>query len=128
MNGPIIVLIVDDETIILDCLSIYFEDEGFEVHTAVTADQALEVLAALRPHVCIADMGLDGMNGEEFILRAHSAHPHIRFILHTGSAYELSDFLRSTGMSQDDIMLKPVHDLSLFTDRIRLLASAGVHT
>jgi DNA-binding response OmpR family regulator len=125
MNQPISVLVVDDETIILECLSIYFEDEGFEVHTATSAETALQLMKSVRPHICITDMGLDGMNGEEFILKAHAVNPGTRFLIHTGAAYTLTDELCAVGMTLDDIMIKPIYDFTVFLGRIRALAAGG---
>jgi len=122
MSQQINVLIVDDEPLILDCLSIFFEDEGFTVHTASNAEDALRQIISLRPHVCITDMGLEGINGDEFILKAHAESPKTLFMIHTGAYFDLTDNLRSIGMTTDDILIKPVLDFSVFSTRIRAYA------
>ena len=119
MRNQINVLIVDDETIILDCLSIYFEDDGFNVQTATGAKEALQMIASTKPQACVTDMGLNDMSGEEFILKAHEITPDTRFLIHTGSSFNLTDKLRSIGMTEEDIVIKPALDFTIITNRIR---------
>ena len=117
-NSSITVLLVDDNDMIRECVTAYLEDEGFTVHSCVTAEEALELIAAVNPAVCISDMRLPGMNGENFILKAHALCPATGYLLHTGVLYTLSDELRAIGMTDGDVLLKPVHDLSKLVKKI----------
>jgi len=120
------ILIVDDDELIRDCMTAFLEDEGFQVHTAARAEDALLSIAAVNPVVCITDLQLPGMNGEEFIQKAVEICPAARFMIHTGSAYVLADELRAIGMNSDDVLLKPIHDLSLLA-RLIIKISASVN-
>jgi DNA-binding response OmpR family regulator len=124
-DADIRVLLVDDDEMIRDCMTAYLEDEGFTVHCAVSAEEALETIAALCPTVCISDLRLSGMNGEEFISKAFLLCPDTGFLIHTGLQYRLSVELRAIGMTSDDVLLKPMHDLSKLVNKIRLIAAAG---
>ena len=124
-NSAITVLLVDDDEMIRDCVGAYLEDEGFSVHGADSGEAGLEVVYTLRPAVCISDMGLPGMNGEEFILSAHALCPGTGYLLHTGMFYSLSDELLAIGMTSEDVLLKPVHDLSKLVTTIRRIAVSG---
>ena len=123
-NGDISVLLVDDD-MIRDCVGAYLEDEGFSVHGAESGEEALESIARICPSVCISDMRLPGMDGAEFIIKAHTLCPETGYLLHTGMLYSLSDELRLIGMTADDVLLKPIHDLSKLIDKIRQLTAAG---
>jgi len=123
MNHDTPILIVDDDAMIRDCMAAFLEDEGFPVHTADNAENALEMIAAVRPVVCITDMRLPGMNGELFIQMAHAVCPQSHFMIHTGSAYVLADELRALGMDSEDVLLKPIHDLSLLASRVMEIAA-----
>ena len=123
MNRQVIVLVVDDESMIRDCISAFLEDEGCTVITSVSAEEALLRIGDIAPAVCITDMLLPGMNGESFILNAHEICPGTHFLIHTGALYILSDELRAIGMTPSDVLLKPVHDLSLIMARITCLIS-----
>lgn len=124
-NSDIRVLLVDDDEMIRDCVAAYLEDEGFSVHGAASGEEALESIAAISPAVCISDMRLPVMNGEEFICRAHALCPAAAYLLHTGMLYSLSDSLRAIGMTADDVLLKPIHDLSKLVNKIKHIAAAG---
>jgi DNA-binding response OmpR family regulator len=99
--------------------------------TRVLQFKQLQVLKKLitstRPHVCITDMGLDGINGDEFILKAHAASPKTLFMMHTGASFDLTDELRAIGMTTEDILIKPVIDFTLFSNRIRAHAAGGAN-
>lgn len=113
------ILLVDDDELIRDCVTAYLEDEGFDVHRAASGEEALDLMAQVRPLVCISDMRLPGMDGEAFIVAAHALCPATRFFLHTGMLYSLSEELRAIGMTVDDVLLKPIHDLSKLVAKIR---------
>ena len=124
-DSEISVLLVDDDELIRECITAYLEDEGFIVHSSGSAEKALELISAYYPAVCISDMRLPGMNGEEFILRAHALSAATGFLIHTGMLYQLSDELRSIGMNADDVLLKPIHDLTKLVGKIKKIAAAG---
>ena len=124
-NSDITVLLVDDDEMIRDCVTAYLDDEGFTVHCADSGETGLESLLAIRPAVCISDMRLPGMNGEEFIVKAHALSPDTGYLLHTGMLYSLSDELRAIGMTSDDVLLKPIHELSRLVDKIRHVVATG---
>jgi hypothetical protein len=65
------------------------------------------------------------MNGEEFIVCAAALCPDTAFLLHTGTLYTLSDELRAIGMTPEDILLKPIHELSTLVDKIKRKSAAG---
>lgn len=124
-KADIRVLLVDDEEMIRDSVSAYLEDEGFSVYCTASAEEALESIVSISPVVCISDLRLPGMDGEKFIVRAYDLCPSTIFMLHTGMLYILSDELRAIGMTADDVLLKPIHDLSRLVDKIRNLATVG---
>lgn len=123
-NADIKILLVDDDEMIRECVTAYLEDEGFTVVGTSTAEEALEIIAGFTPLVCIADMTLPGgMNGDEFILKAHAVSPETSYMLHTGKIYTLTDELKAIGMKPDDVLLKPIHDLSKLVEKIKIIAA-----
>ena len=50
------VLIADDETSIREVLTIYLEQEGFEVHTAIHAEEACAKIAQLDLSLVLSDL------------------------------------------------------------------------
>jgi CheY-like chemotaxis protein len=115
------VLIVDDETPICENLSAYLEDEGIEVHVVHSGEEAVRrVEQGLDIQVCILDLRLPGMNGNETALTLHHLAPGIRFLIHTGSAdYEPSPDLAGIGVTPAHLFRKPVTDMSLLLRAVR---------
>ncbi len=76
-------LIVDDEKDVLKTLSLIFEEE-YEVFTATSGAQALEILEREKIALIIADQRMPGITGVEFLERTIATHPHVIRILLTG--------------------------------------------
>ena len=121
MNAPLPrLLIVDDEEQIRRLIMEFLEDyEEFDLRDAGSGEEALDVLAQGRADLCVVDMRLPGMRGEEFILEAKARGLCDHFFLHTGSVdLTLSDALREIGLTDDDVFIKP-NDLERLVERIR---------
>ena len=57
------ILVIDDEAEIVDQVKEYFEEEGFEVMTAETGMEGIQILRKCQPQVIILDMKLPDMSG-----------------------------------------------------------------
>src|ERR1700755_1698509 len=57
------VLVVDDETNIVELLSVSLKFQGFEVHTASSGPAALDKAREVRPDAVILDVMMPGMDG-----------------------------------------------------------------
>ena len=118
------VLVIDDEPAICLSLSAFLEDYGFRASTAESAEDALELMKSNEYDVCIVDMRLPGMSGEDLILRARERYPDQRHIIYTGSiSYNLPEKLKELGMRPEHVFLKPVRVLSLLVKCIKELVS-----
>jgi two-component system response regulator HydG len=80
------VLIIDDETSILDTLRILLKREGFEVHTATGGQQGLDALAELHPALVLSDIRMPGVGGLEILKATREIDPTIPVILMTAQA------------------------------------------
>lgn len=80
------VLIIDDETSILDTLRILFKREGFEVHTAVGGQQGVDALPEVRPDFVLSDIRMPGVGGLEVLAAARELDPTLPVILMTAQA------------------------------------------
>ncbi len=77
------ILIVDDEKNYLLVLKALLEEEGYEVLTAVSGAEALEVLAASEPDLVLTDMKMPGMDGIELLERIKDRDPELPVIMMT---------------------------------------------
>ena len=80
------VLIVDDESGIVDTLRILLKNEGFAAHVAFGGKQGLEQIAALRPDVVITDIRMPGVSGIELLTAARAQDHDVPVILMTAQA------------------------------------------
>lgn len=85
MNGAR-VLIIDDETAILDTLRILLKRDGFEVITAASGREGLETLRNLRPDFVLTDIRMPGISGIEILEAARELDPLMPVILMTAQA------------------------------------------
>lgn len=75
-------LFVDDEPMILQSLSLLFED--YAVHTATSGQQGLEILQQYPISVIVSDQRMPQMTGVEFLRQAKEIAPDAIRILMTG--------------------------------------------
>lgn len=79
------ILVVDDDTSLLGILSLRLTATGYQVATAESAESALALLPAFRPHVVLTDLrmgGMDGMALSQIIHKQHSGLPIIILTAH----------------------------------------------
>lgn len=91
-NGmPRNVLVVDDEVLIRQIISIILKSAGYKVIEAVNGNDALSKMTDKDFGLVITDLRMPGMDGIEFIkqLRSESAHRSVPIIMLTS---EFSDF------------------------------------
>lgn len=128
MTHPISVLLVDDNQLVLESVSAWLEDDGFDVHTAPCGEEALQLLSTVPIDFIMVDLQLPDMNGEAFIIRAIRQYPTARFIIHTGArSYRLPLELQNLGLQDDDIVYKPIISLPLLTEMIRSKVRGAPH-
>jgi two-component system response regulator HydG len=80
------VLVVDDESGILQTLDILLRAEGFDVHTAHGGRAALEQIPALTPDIIISDIRMPGIGGVEVLNAARDHDAEVPVILMTAQA------------------------------------------
>ena len=90
------VLIIDDNADLLQIFRLILSEEGYEVHTATSGEQALDILRVIRaPELILLDCSMPEMSGEEFLHALSLAFPSIR---KSTTIIGLSSFSPSCGM------------------------------
>ena len=74
-------LLVDDETSIQLVYREEFEDEGYEVISALNGEEGLAKFDAENPDIVILDIHMPGMNGIEVLRQMKMRRPEIPVIL-----------------------------------------------
>jgi DNA-binding NtrC family response regulator len=80
------VLIIDDESGILESLRILLKNEGFTPHVALGGKQGLDQISTLAPDIVLTDVRMPNVNGLEILTAARQQDPHTPVILMTAQA------------------------------------------
>ncbi len=105
MQADAKILVVDDEIITRQCLSNYFEEEGYRVFCAETAEEAEGILNSEAIDVVLLDIRLPGKDGLT-LTRELRVHSEVGIILVTGRQDEV-DRLIGLECGADDYVTKP---------------------
>lgn len=87
------ILLVDDEPSIQIVYREEFEDDGYQVISAVNGEEGIEKFQTEKPDIVILDILMPGMNGIEVLRQMKMQRPDIPVIL--SSAFE--EFQRDLG-------------------------------
>ena len=79
-------MIVDDELIVRDSLSKWFQEEGYDVTVAESAQDALQKMAQRQFDLALVDIKMPGTDGVELQRRMHEIDPELLVIMMTGYA------------------------------------------
>ncbi|MEH6651109.1 MAG: response regulator [Motiliproteus sp.] len=105
MHSDAKILVVDDEQITRQCLSSYFEEEGYRVFCAETAEQAEGILRSEAIDIILLDIRLPGKDGLT-LTRELRIHSEVGIILVTGRLDEV-DRLIGLECGADEYVTKP---------------------
>jgi len=100
------VLLVDDETGILESLQILFRGAGYSVRVAGTGRDALQAIDAERPDLVVSDIRMPGVSGLEVLARARARDPETPVVLMTGQA-SLQSAMRAVNDGAYHYLQKP---------------------
>jgi len=79
-----VILCVDDDASALEIRKLVLERQGYEVRTATSADEALEVLASVPIDLVITDYFLTGKTGGELVADIKKLKPSIPVLVFSG--------------------------------------------
>ena len=88
MTSPSI-LVVDDETHILEVVEFILQDNGYVVTTASTASAAVNRFEELEPDLVVLDLNLPGVNGLDLLRRFRELRPAVPIVMLTAKSEEI---------------------------------------
>jgi UDP-3-O-acyl N-acetylglucosamine deacetylase len=111
------VLIVDDEERVLQSIAGVLEDEGFQVTTARSGEEAIGIFQQEGPDVTLLDIWMPGMDGIEVLKRLKWMAPDCQVIMISGHA-TISTAMTAVKLGAFDFIEKPLSlDVLLMTIR-----------
>jgi CheY-like chemotaxis protein len=114
-----VVLVVDDERVIADTLSMILSRSGFSTMTAYDGPSALELATGIAPDLLISDVVMPGMSGIDLAIAMKQTVPGCKVLLFSGQAatVDLLEQARQAGHNFTTLA-KPVHP----TDMLRRIS------
>lgn len=108
------VLVVDDEQVIADTLSIILNKAGFDASPVYTGSGAVESARSIKPDLIISDVIMPDMNGIDAAIQIRAFLPSCKILLFSGQAAtaDLLESARAKG-HEFEILAKPVHPQDL---------------
>jgi CheY-like chemotaxis protein len=124
MTSPI--LIVDDNAVNLKVLRLTLSVEGYDVRTAIDAEQAIEILATFHPRLILMDLQLPGMDGLALTrrLKQDPATQHVIVVAVTAFAMK-SDEERALAAGCDGYVSKPIDTDAIVVTVAQLLGGSA---
>ena len=105
------ILVVDDEQEIADLVTLYLQNDGYEVYTCYDAHSALAYVAKMHLQLAILDVMLSDMSG--FALCQQIRQTHMFPIIMLTAKGEDLDKITGLTLGADDYMTKPFNPLEL---------------
>lgn len=115
------ILVIDDETTMLETLSGFFSNRGYQMMTAASAEAALKLIATEQPALALIDIKLPGMNGIELLKRIKQDYPGMKTFIITAFDEENKRAVEEIGV--DAFFAKPIGLDALKKKVIEVLAN-----
>ncbi len=101
------ILVVDDETSILQTLQGILSDEGFEVMISESGSEALGMIEEVFPDLVLLDIWLPGMDGLETLAKIKEKYPTLHVVMMSGHG-NIETAVKATKMGAYDFIEKPL--------------------
>jgi two-component system OmpR family response regulator len=105
-GNPISVLVVDDEAVLAEMVSMALRYEGWEVTTAGDGSSAITVARSHRPDVVVLDVMLPDMSGLDVLRKLREQNPQLPVLLLTAKD-AVEDRIAGLTAGGDDYVTKP---------------------
>ena len=117
LDGPVTLLVVDDEEAIRNAVRKYLVQQGYEVAVAATGEEALDILHRQKITAILLDVNLPGTNGIELVPRILELEPAAAVLMLT-AVNDATSAALCMQRGALDYLLKPI-DLSHLGRAIR---------
>jgi DNA-binding NtrC family response regulator len=99
------ILLIDDEPDILHVVSFLLRTEGFDVETASSAEQALQMLSQTTYDLAVSDYLMPSMDGIQLLQKVRGKKDYTPFIFFSGNADNTHE-LKMTGLGAYQMLPK----------------------
>jgi len=121
---PKVILVVDDESIVVEISKRKLEERGYEVMTASNGQEALECLKSKIPDLILLDIQTPQMNGYTFIMEKSKIPEYVDIPVIVLTAYnEMEPLFQRHGVKA--YLLKPLKLQDLVDKVAQVVGPAG---
>ena len=111
------VLIIDDELLVRESLSLFLEDMGYNIIEAENGAEGIEQFKKHMPDIVLLDLRMPGMSGLEVLPELKKISDTVPVIIVSGNS-QISDAVEALRIGAWDYLSKPIHDLDILQHRI----------
>lgn len=126
-GNPINVLVVDDEAVLAEMVSMALRYEGWNIATASDGSAAITAARTQRPDVVVLDVMLPDMSGLDVLHKLREEHPQLPVLLLTAKD-AVEDRIAGLTAGGDDYVTKPFSIEEVVLRLRALLRRTGVTT
>ncbi|BBA70153.1 sigma-54-dependent transcriptional regulator [Geobacter sulfurreducens] len=119
-------LVLDDDSVVLEQLKKVFGAEGYEVFTVSQDREAYRIIAAEHPNVAIIDLNLEGASGLDVLREAKRLDHALAVIITTGSR-ATRNAIEAMRQGAYDYIIKPFN-LPALTETVRKAVECNLMT
>ncbi|NLV25174.1 MAG: sigma 54-interacting transcriptional regulator [Deltaproteobacteria bacterium] len=118
------ILLVDDDVDMLSLLSIRLRGAGYEINAVESGEEALARFSLFRPHLVIADLRMEGMDGMSLYDALREANSSVPVIILTAHG-SIPDAVQATRKGVFSFLTKPLNSKVLLRDIEKALEFSG---
>jgi DNA-binding response OmpR family regulator len=100
------ILLVDDDLVILELLTMRLGAQGYEVQTAADGEKAYALCPQFRPHLILCDIVMPKMDGPTLCRRLREENNNVPFLFLTAKG-QPRDKVEALSSGGDDYVVKP---------------------
>jgi two-component system OmpR family response regulator len=126
-GNPITVLVVDDETVLAEMVSMALRYEGWTIATAADGASAITAARGARPDAVVLDIMLPDMSGLDVLRKLREQNPQLPVLLLTAKD-AVEDRIAGLTAGGDDYVTKPFSIEEVVLRLRALLRRTGVTT
>lgn len=104
-------LIIDDDSIVRESISDFFEDSGYDVFQCTNGQDGIETMRREEPTVILCDLHMPGISGLEVIDVVKKEKPEMPLIVVSGNGV-IKDAIEAVSRGAWNYVMKPIYDLA----------------
>ncbi|HBF43260.1 MAG TPA: Fis family transcriptional regulator [Desulfobacteraceae bacterium] len=101
------VMVVDDESSIIESLEGILSDEGFEIVSVDSGTSALEKIGEVMPDLVLLDIWMPGMDGIDTLVEIKKIYPNLQVVMMSGHG-SIETAVKATKLGAYDFIEKPL--------------------